>query len=149
MTDDAWSGSQICDEMEPMLQDGGVIVDYHSCSFFPQRWFDLVVVLRTDNTLLYDRLSARHVPNARLCLRPCLRAKRQCALTSACRRGYLPRKLQENLECEIMQVVLDDAMESYDPDIVREVPSNTVEEMERSVDGIAKWAEEWQRQHAK
>lgn len=39
---------------------GGNIVEYHSCEFFPERWFDIVFVLRTDNTALYDRLTARY-----------------------------------------------------------------------------------------
>ena len=50
---------KLLDEMELQLQDGGVVVDYHSCDFFPERWFDLVVCLRTDNTVLYDRLVKR------------------------------------------------------------------------------------------
>ena len=37
---------------------GGVVVDYHGCDLFPERWFDLVVVLTCDNTVLYDRLQA-------------------------------------------------------------------------------------------
>jgi adenylate kinase len=45
--------------MEEMLEGGGWVVDYHSCDFFPERWFDLVLVMRVDNTTLYDRLSAR------------------------------------------------------------------------------------------
>lgn len=40
---------------------GGNIVDYHSSDFFPERWFDIVFVLRTDNTTLFDRLSNRYV----------------------------------------------------------------------------------------
>jgi len=39
---------------------GGNIVEYHGCDFFPERWFDAVFVLRTDNTLLYDRLQQRY-----------------------------------------------------------------------------------------
>lgn len=50
---------QLLDDLETMLAGGGVIVDFHSCELFPQRWFDLVLVLRTDNKLLYDRLAAR------------------------------------------------------------------------------------------
>lgn len=42
---------------------GGNIVEYHGCDFFPERWFDAVFVLRTDNTLLYDRLQQRYSPN--------------------------------------------------------------------------------------
>lgn len=38
---------------------GGNIVDFHTCDFFPERWFDLVVVLRTDNSILYPRLVSR------------------------------------------------------------------------------------------
>ncbi len=38
---------------------GGCVVDYHGSDFFPERWFDLIVVLRTDNTVLYDRLLQR------------------------------------------------------------------------------------------
>ena len=50
---------QVCDELEDLMEEGGNIVDYHGCDFFPERWFDRVVVLQTDNTVLYDRLSRR------------------------------------------------------------------------------------------
>lgn len=43
------------------MQDGGNIVDYHGCELFPERWFDAVVVLQTDNGVLYDRLTNRLV----------------------------------------------------------------------------------------
>jgi len=45
--------------MEDMMSAGGNIVDFHSCDFFPERWFDLVVVLRTYNEILYPRLEKR------------------------------------------------------------------------------------------
>ena len=38
-----------------------MIVDYHGSDWFPERWFDLVIVLTTDNTVLYDRLQARYI----------------------------------------------------------------------------------------
>jgi len=50
---------QLIDEMEDRMGQGGKIVDYHGCDFFPERWFDIVFVLRTDNTVLYDRLAYR------------------------------------------------------------------------------------------
>lgn len=50
---------QLIDEMEDRMGQGGKIVDYHGCDFFPERWFDIVFVLRTDNTVLYDRLAFR------------------------------------------------------------------------------------------
>jgi len=43
------------------MEEGGKIIDYHGCDFFPERWFDVVFVLRTNNTLLYDRLEKRLV----------------------------------------------------------------------------------------
>lgn len=52
---------QVVDELEDKMTEGGVIVDYHGCDFFPQRWFDIVFVLRTDNTQLYTRLESRFV----------------------------------------------------------------------------------------
>jgi adenylate kinase len=30
------------------MEEGGILVDYHGCDFFPERWFDLVVVLQTE-----------------------------------------------------------------------------------------------------
>lgn len=50
---------QVCDELEGMMEGGGNIVDHHGCDFFPEHWFDRVVVLQTDNTVLYDRLNKR------------------------------------------------------------------------------------------
>lgn len=41
------------------MSQGGNIVDYHSSEFFPERWFDIIFVLRTDNTTLFDRLVSR------------------------------------------------------------------------------------------
>ena len=49
------------DDLEPIMSAGGNVVEFHSVDFFPERWFDLVLVLRTDNTVLYDRLIARYV----------------------------------------------------------------------------------------
>eukprot|EP01111_Echinosteliopsis_oligospora_P019266 TRINITY_DN9234_c0_g1_i1.p1 TRINITY_DN9234_c0_g1~~TRINITY_DN9234_c0_g1_i1.p1 ORF type:complete len:171 (+),score=38.67 TRINITY_DN9234_c0_g1_i1:333-845(+) len=106
----------VCDELENMLTDGGVIVDYHGCDFFPERWFDLVVVLRTDNSVLYRRLESR---------------------------GYKQRKISENIECEIMQVVLDEAADSYKREIIQELQSNNMDDMERNIQMIATWVEHW------
>ena len=52
---------QVIDELEEVMGERGNVVEYHGCDFFPERWFQLVVVLRTDNTLLYDRLHSRWV----------------------------------------------------------------------------------------
>ena len=69
----------VCDELEPLMSTrGGIILEFHSCDFFPERWFQLVVLLRCDNTQLYDRLQAR---------------------------GYNEKKITENIECEILDVL--------------------------------------------
>ncbi|KAH7862643.1 hypothetical protein Vadar_007552 [Vaccinium darrowii] len=33
----------VCDELEEMMEEGGNIVDYHGCDFFPERWFDRMI----------------------------------------------------------------------------------------------------------
>ncbi len=54
---------KVLDELEDVsdlnISAGGKIIEYHGCDFFPQRYFALVVVLRTDNTVLWDRLEKR------------------------------------------------------------------------------------------
>jgi adenylate kinase len=103
---------RLCDEIEPLMENGGIILDFHSIDFFPESWIDLVVVLRTDNSILYDRLL---------------------------KRGYKENKIKENIECEIMQVVLDEANEFYNPEIVMERESNNVDDMERNIMEINEW----------
>lgn len=100
------------------MEEGGKIVDYHGCDFFPKRWFDIVFILRTDNTILYDRLVAR---------------------------GYSGKKLQDNVQCEIFQTILDEANDSYPPAIVFELPSNTPEDMENNVERITDWVTQYKQ----
>jgi adenylate kinase len=35
------------------------VIDWHICDVFPRRWIDLVVVLRAETSVLYDRLTSR------------------------------------------------------------------------------------------
>lgn len=55
--------AKVLDELEDPsdlnVNAGGKIIEYHGCDFFPERFFQLVVVLSTDNTILWDRLAAR------------------------------------------------------------------------------------------
>jgi len=106
---------KVCDELEDILSEGNNIVDFHTCDFFPERWFQLIVVLRTDNTILYPRLE---------------------------KRGYSLKKLTENIECEIMQVVLDEATESYQHGIVWELQNNDIQDMDSNIEKILTWIEE-------
>jgi adenylate kinase len=46
--------------------------------------------------------------------------------------GYAPNKIEENVQAEIMQVVIDEARESYEEDIILELSSCAVEEVERN-----------------
>ncbi|KAI8109999.1 hypothetical protein M9434_001275 [Picochlorum sp. BPE23] len=108
---------KVCDALEDQMEEGGVIVDYHGCDFFPERWFDIVLVLQTDNSVLWERLE---------------------------KRGYSTKKLQDNVQCEIMHVIVEEARESYKKDIVHTAASNTVEEMEANVDKLVDWVKSYQ-----
>ena len=44
-----------------------------------------------------------------------------------------------------MNVIRDEAMESYKPDIVHVLPSNTPEDMESNIERICLWIEAWKR----
>ena len=82
---------RLLDCVENDLEEGGQIIDWHACDLFPPSMIDLVCVIRCDNQLLYDRLQAR---------------------------GYSGKKLEENMDCEIMEVLLNEAREAYDEEIV-------------------------------
>ncbi|KAL3866471.1 hypothetical protein ACJMK2_043766 [Sinanodonta woodiana] len=111
---------RVIDELEDTVGPGGNIVDYHGCDFFPERWFDIVFVLRTDNTILYKRLEQK---------------------------GYTGKKLEDNIQCEIFQTILEEAVDSYKKDIVHELPSNTPDDLEANLDKITIWIEEWRNSH--
>jgi len=108
------------DAIEDEVKQGGYIIDWHACDLFPKSWIDLVVVLRADSTLLYDRLKARNYPEA---------------------------KLQENLDSEIMEVLLQEARDSYDEEIVVELTSNNTDEMESNVERLESWVKQWKKDH--
>lgn len=38
---------------------GGLVLDWHTCDVWPERWVDLVVVLRCDHGVLWQRLEKR------------------------------------------------------------------------------------------
>jgi adenylate kinase len=94
----------------------GVVIDFHVPVIFPERWFDLVLVLRTKTELLFDRLMAR---------------------------GYNDKKRDENMEAEIMQIILDEARDSYAMEIVHEVESNTVDDMDQNIQRVEAWCKQW------
>ena len=63
-------------------------------------------------------------------------------------RGYNDRKIEENMECEIMQIVLEQARESYNNDIIYELDSNSTDELNSNVDRIEIWYNNWLQQNS-
>ena len=53
---------RLLDELEDLVEPGGRVVEYHAADLFPERWFDLVLVLRVENGMLYSRLEERGYP---------------------------------------------------------------------------------------
>ncbi len=74
------------------------------------------MVLRADTNIIYDRLLAR---------------------------GYHKKKLDENMECEIMQIVLEAARESYAHEIVQELQSNDTDDMDTNAGRVEGWLTAW------
>ncbi|XP_050327104.1 adenylate kinase isoenzyme 6 homolog [Bactrocera neohumeralis] len=109
---------KLMDYMEPFMQQGGNIVEYHGCDFFPERWFEAVFVVTCSNTILFDRLKER---------------------------GYNEKKLKSNLECEIFGTVLEEARDSYKPDIVVELKGDTKLDGEQSLKTVKNWYRAWKR----
>eukprot|EP00729_Bicosta_minor_P026492 gene26492-26924_t len=109
---------KVCDELEDEdgidISSGGKIVECHAVDFFPERYFKLVLVLRTDNTVLWERLASR---------------------------GYPQSKIQENVQAEIMQVLLEESRDSYKPEIVKELQNDTIEQLEQNVVNAVKFVQ--------
>ncbi|XP_075515487.1 adenylate kinase isoenzyme 6 homolog [Primulina tabacum] len=106
----------VCDELVDLMEEGGNIVDHHGCDFFPERWIDRVVMLQTENSILYDRLT---------------------------KRGYIGQKLSNNIECEIFQILLEEAKESYFEGIVVPLRSDSVDDIDRNLSSLTDWIRSW------
>ena len=92
--------------VEPLLLQGGYIVESHIIDIFPDHFFNKVIVLRCDNSILYKRLSNRK---------------------------YLQNKITENISAEIMEVILQEAMELY-PNKVIACRNDSKSDLTRIVD---------------
>lgn len=113
---------RLLDCIENDLEDGGQIIDWHACDLFPPRMIDLVCVVRCDNKILYDRLKQR---------------------------GYGEKKLQENMDCEIMEVLLQEARDAYDEEMVVELRSESTADIDSNVERIEQWITNWKKEHGK
>jgi len=100
----------VVDHLQQSLAQGNCILDFHCCDVFPADKVDCVVVLRAETHVLYDRLKLRN---------------------------YCAKKIQQNVDCEIFQVLLDEARETFEEDIVLELANNTMDDLERNVRDIA------------
>ena len=60
-----------------------------------------------------------------------------------CDRGYNESKLSNNIECEIFQVLLEEAKESYPEDRVIAMKSDTIEDINRNVATLTDWVRNW------
>ncbi|KAK0527644.1 factor activating pos9 [Tilletia horrida] len=98
---------------------GGLLLDWHTCDLWPERWIDLVVVFRCDHTTLWDRLE---------------------------KRGYAESKVQENNQAEIMEVCLDEARSAYAAEAIVELHSDTQEQVEQNVDRLVAWIQQWRKE---
>lgn len=58
------------------------------------------------------------------------------------------KKIKENNEAEIMEVVLEEARQSYPAEIVIELKSETMEDIESNVSRIVDWIKAWQKNQA-
>ena len=64
---------KLCDELEELLSEGGCIVDFHSVAFFPERWFDLVLVVRRAQNPSQMSACEIHTDQIKCCSVACLR----------------------------------------------------------------------------
>ena len=99
----------VVDFMEPGMGLGGVVVDFHCSDFFPERYFDIVFVVRTPNDILYQRYEQR---------------------------GYNSEKIKNNIEAEIFGVCLEEATTSYPRCSVVELHNSAKEDVARNIQTI-------------
>ncbi|KDN48230.1 P-loop containing nucleoside triphosphate hydrolase protein [Tilletiaria anomala UBC 951] len=98
--------------------EGGLILDWHTNEIWPERWVDLVVVLRTDHSVLWQRLESR---------------------------GYPAHKIQENNQAEIMQTVLEEARGAYPNEAIVELQNNNNDELEENAERLLQWIIQWRK----
>lgn len=101
------------DEIQNILNEnanGGVIFDFHCTDIVPKDAIDFVIVLRCTSDILYKRLEER---------------------------GYSEAKITENVEAEIFRVILDEVIDDFPEDKIKEVQSDQMADLELALDDIA------------
>lgn len=78
----------------------------------------------------------------------CISSQRVRSKADGAFREYPEAKLQENLDCEIMEVLLEEARENYAEEVVVELRSDTTDEVEANIERIEAWIKQWKEDHA-
>lgn len=112
---------KVIESLESEVKNGGFIFDFYGPDLFPEDWMDVVFVIRTENKVLFDRLTAR---------------------------GYKDVKLEHNLEYEMYGMALEEAKGAYDPNIVHDIENNTPEQLEDNINRICAWVEQWKKDNS-
>lgn len=64
------------------------------------------------------------------------------------RRGYHEKKLDENIDAEIFGVLIDEAREAFDEEIVVELNSEQDSDVESNCQRISQWVDSWKERQA-
>lgn len=102
--------------MEYDIKCGKNVVDYHSCSVFPENWFDLIIVLRTDPDVLFDRLKHK---------------------------GYTDKMIENIVKIEMKNVVLGEALRCFPNHLIREFRNVNHQDINDNIDVIRDWLTDW------
>ncbi|OHT03238.1 hypothetical protein TRFO_29427 [Tritrichomonas foetus] len=100
------------DEIQKIISehpDGGIIFDFHCSDIVPTESIDYVLVLRCDSDILYKRLQQR---------------------------SYDPKKITENVDAEIFRVVLDEVIDDFPQEMIKEITSDTMADLDHALDMI-------------
>lgn len=85
------------------------IIETHTVTTLPKKVIDIAFVLNSRTDILFDRLKSRE---------------------------YSQDKINENMECEIMKVILEEAVERFGANKTHELSSNTLEDIEDNIEVI-------------
>jgi adenylate kinase len=89
----------------------GVVIEFHSLSFLRKKMLDRVIVLRTDNSVLWNRLE---------------------------KRGYSEAKIQENVQAEIFMECYNEAVDEFGDEVVELRESNSEQDMKENSEYISR-----------
>ncbi|XP_054157979.1 adenylate kinase isoenzyme 6 homolog [Oppia nitens] len=106
------------EKISPVLESGGYLIDYHSPDLFPTELIDVVYILRCNNTQLYDRLQERQ---------------------------YSEAKITGNIECEIFETIVEEAVDWFGEDCVHQLVNETEEQLATNCDTVCQWIENYRQ----